>query len=113
MAVTEAAKRANKKYEKEKIDRVVMRVPKGKRELLHTYALEQGESLNAFLNRAVNEAIQRKPPTHESKVQIGKWVRKNGSHTYSCSICEWDTKSRIWPKHLGYKHCPNCGNPMR
>ena len=59
MANSEALKRAIKKYDKEKIDRIAMRVPKGKRELIQAHAQEQGESVNAFLNRAVNEAIER------------------------------------------------------
>ena len=59
MASTEAAKRAVKKYDQEKIDRIAMRVPKGKREVIQAHAQEQGESINAFLNRAVDETIER------------------------------------------------------
>ena len=59
MASSEAAKRAVKKYDQEKIDRIAMRVPKGKREVIQAHAQEQGESVNAFLNRAVDEAIER------------------------------------------------------
>ena len=59
MASSEAAKRAVKKYDQEKIDRIAMRVPKGKREVIQAHAQEQGESINAFLNRAVDETIER------------------------------------------------------
>ena len=59
MASSEAAKRAVKKYDQEKIDRIAMRVPKGKREVIQAHAQEQGESINAFLNRAVDESIER------------------------------------------------------
>ena len=59
MASSEAAKRAVKKYDQEKIDRIAMRVPKGKREVIQVHAQEQGESINAFLNRAVDETIER------------------------------------------------------
>ena len=59
MASSEAAKRAVKKYDQEKIDRIAMRVPKGKREVIQAHAQEQGESINAFLNRAVDEVIER------------------------------------------------------
>ena len=59
MARSEAAKRAVKKYDQEKIDRIAMRVPKGKREVIQAHAQEQGESINAFLNRAVDETIER------------------------------------------------------
>ena len=59
MASSEAAKRTVKKYDQEKIDRIAMRVPKGKREVIQAHAQEQGESINAFLNRAVDETIER------------------------------------------------------
>ena len=59
MASSEAAKRAAKKYDQEKIDRIAMRVPRGKREIIQAHAQEQGESINAFLNRAVNETMER------------------------------------------------------
>lgn len=59
MVSSEAAKRAVKKYDQEKIDRIAMRVPKGKREVIQAHAQEQGESINAFLNRAVDETIER------------------------------------------------------
>ena len=58
-ASSEDAKRAVKKYDQEKIDRIAMRVPKGKREVIQAHAQEQGESINAFLNRAVDETIER------------------------------------------------------
>ena len=59
MASSEALKRAIKKYDQEKIDRVPMRVPKGKKEIIQEHAEKFGESLNAFLNRAVDETMAR------------------------------------------------------
>lgn len=59
MPSSEAMKRASKKYDHEKIDRVAMRVPKGKREIILAHAIKHGESLNAFLNRAVDETMER------------------------------------------------------
>ena len=59
MAISEALKRANIKYNQEKIDRISMRVRKGEREILQNHAASQGESLNAFLNRAVRETMER------------------------------------------------------
>lgn len=56
---TESMNRAIKKYEKEKVDHIYFRVPKGKKELLQQHAAAQGESLSAFLNRAVDEAVLR------------------------------------------------------
>jgi predicted HicB family RNase H-like nuclease len=60
MRRSESLDRAIKKYEKEKIDRILLRVPKGKREIMQQHAATHGESLNAFINRAVDEAMERK-----------------------------------------------------
>lgn len=60
MASSEAMKRASKKYDSERIDRIAMRVPKGMREELQIHAETHGDkSLNAFLWRAVTETIER------------------------------------------------------
>lgn len=59
MATKEARDRASKKYESEKVDRVMLRVPKGKRETIQTHAETTGESVNAFINRAIDETIAR------------------------------------------------------
>ena len=59
MARTDAMDRAIKKYEQEKVDHIMFRVPKGKKNLIQTHASERGESLAAFLNRAVDEAMER------------------------------------------------------
>ena len=59
MASSEALKRAIKKYDQEKIDRIPMRVPKGNKEIIQAHASQRGESINAFLNRAVDETIAR------------------------------------------------------
>lgn len=56
MAQTKAQLKASKKYH-EKFDLVQFRVPKGEREMLTLHAKEHGESLNAFLRRAVDETI--------------------------------------------------------
>ena len=59
MATSDALKRAIKKYDQEKVDRIIFRVPKGKRDIIQTHATEQGESVSAFLNRAVDETMAR------------------------------------------------------
>ena len=59
MPTSEAMKRAVKKYDQEKIDRIAMRVPKGKKEIIQAHAQERGESINAFLNRAIDETMAR------------------------------------------------------
>ena len=59
MPISESRARANKKYQLEKTDEIKLRVPKGNKERIQEHAKEQGESTNAFIYRAVNEAIER------------------------------------------------------
>ena len=40
-------------------DRVNLTLPKGKKADLQAYAAEKGESLNGFVNRAIEETIER------------------------------------------------------
>ena len=59
MAVSEARKRANEKWQKEKVEDIRFRVPKGKKAIYKEHAEQCGESLNAFLIRAAEETIKR------------------------------------------------------
>ena len=67
MSRSEALIRAMKKYEKEKIDQITLRVPKGKREIIQKHAAEHGESLNRFINRAIDMAIATEAPPNKEK----------------------------------------------
>ena len=58
MALSEAKTRANKKYH-DKFDDIKVRVPKGERQVWQDHATKQGESLNAFVRRAVQDAIEK------------------------------------------------------
>lgn len=58
MKQTEAQLRATKKYH-EKLDNLQIRVPKGSKDKIAEHAAAKGESLNAFVVRAVNETIER------------------------------------------------------
>jgi len=59
MAPTDAQRRAIAKWQKEKVEEIKFRVPKGKKEIIQQHAADQEESLNAFINRAVDEAMER------------------------------------------------------
>ena len=59
MSTPNTVLRAIRKYDAEKVDRVLFRVPKGKKELLQQHAAARGESLSAFINRAIDETIAR------------------------------------------------------
>lgn len=57
LAISEARQRANAKYNKKAYDRLEMKVSKGRKAEILSHAEEQGESLNKFLNRAVENQI--------------------------------------------------------
>lgn len=59
MALSDAHKRAVAKYNTANYDRVELRLPKGQKDPVKAHAEAQGESLNAFINRAINEAMER------------------------------------------------------
>lgn len=59
MAPTDAQKKARDKWLSEKVEDIRFRVPKGKKVIIQEHAAKQGESVNAFINRAVDEAISR------------------------------------------------------
>ena len=73
MALTDARKRANAKYNLKAYDRVELKVKKGKKEIIKQYAEEHGESLNAFINRAISEAMGEIPRAEAAeKTQVRK-----------------------------------------
>ena len=43
----------------EKLDRVNLTMPKGMKEKIKAHAEGKGESVNGFINRAIDEAIER------------------------------------------------------
>lgn len=59
MAATEAQKKAVAKWQREKTEEFKFRVPIGEKTRIQEHAKAQGESANAFIYRAVNEAIER------------------------------------------------------
>ncbi len=49
----------NNSFNKETYDRFSLMLPKGKKEIIQEYAKQNGESINAFINRAIDEALER------------------------------------------------------
>lgn len=56
---SQAQNKATQKYVKNHYDEIKLRVPKGKKEQIKAFAENKGESLNGFINRAVDETIER------------------------------------------------------
>ena len=57
--ISKAQQRATAKYKKSNYDRMEVLLPKGKKAKLQSHAQARDGSLNAFVNRAVDEAVER------------------------------------------------------
>ena len=57
MAVSKAQQRAVNKYVKNNYDEIKVRMPKGKKEVIQAHAAQQGESVNAYINRPIDKAL--------------------------------------------------------
>ena len=62
MTISKAQQRATANYVKKTYDRIEVKVMKGKKEAIQAHAEEQGESLNAFINRAITQTMERDAP---------------------------------------------------
>ncbi len=60
MSISKAQQEAVHRYVKKNYDRIELMVkPKGRKDELKAHAAGRGESLNAFINRAIDEALER------------------------------------------------------
>ena len=49
----------NNRYNDKAYDRINVAVPKGRKDVIKAHAEKNGESVNGFVNRAINETMQR------------------------------------------------------
>lgn len=54
-------------WQKEKLDRIDLTVPKGQKEQIKGHASAHGESTNGFINRAIREAVERDQSFEQNK----------------------------------------------
>lgn len=59
MAVSKAQQRATAKYVSKSYDRIEAKVPKGQKEVIQAHAEATDGTLNKFLNRAIQETMER------------------------------------------------------
>ena len=59
MTVSKAQQQAVTRYMKENYDEIKVRMPKGRKDIVKAFAEQQGESLNAFIIRAITETMER------------------------------------------------------
>lgn len=66
MPASKAQQKAVAKYMKNNYDELKIRVSKGNKDIIKAHAAEQGESLNGFVNRAIDETIKRDSSSESS-----------------------------------------------
>lgn len=59
MAVSKAQQKATNKYIASNYDRINLTVPKGRKAAIQAHAAEHGESVNAFIARAIEETMEQ------------------------------------------------------
>lgn len=81
MPVPKANQRAVNKYVKNNYDRINVTMPKGQKEAVKAHAEAHSESVNGFINRAIQETMERNgggmPPETAQRGQEGP--RENGT----------------------------------
>lgn len=55
----EKAIKYNNEFNKNAYDRINLTLPKGEKEVIKAHASKTGESVNGFINRAIDETIDR------------------------------------------------------
>lgn len=92
---TDAKKTANKSWDSKNLDRISVAMPKGSKEALKAHAESCGESVNAFINRAIMEvsemdkmhrAYQRSVLRHLKKLEEA--LNANDSTTAKALLAE-------------------------
>lgn len=66
MPVSEAQKKSAAKWDAANLDRLSLALPAGSRDAIKAHAAQRGESVNAFIGRAIRETIQRDNAAGES-----------------------------------------------
>ena len=56
--VTKAHMQASRRYNEKAYDRIELKVPKGRKAELQEHAQQRGESLNGFVNRAIDTVVE-------------------------------------------------------
>lgn len=69
VTISKAQQRATANYVKKAYDRIEVKVTKGKREIIQAHSEAQGESMNAFINRAITETMERDGPATEEAAE--------------------------------------------
>ena len=59
MPVSKAQQQSHRKWNESNLDRLYITVPKGQKDIIKTIAETKGESLNSYINKAIQNQIER------------------------------------------------------
>ena len=59
MGVSKAQREAVARYNAKSYDRIELKVKKGNKDIIKAHAENNGESINGFVNRAIDETMER------------------------------------------------------
>ena len=74
MPASKAQQKAVSKYMKANYDELKVRIGKGQKDIIKAHAEAQGESVNGFINRAIDETMERDkiaPAAQEGQGEVG------------------------------------------
>ena len=87
--ISKAQQKAVHKYVKNNYDRVELTVkPKGKKDILKAHAHRMGETLNTFINRAIDETIER-----DNLPPVASKSPEPQERRIPCQHCKYSRKS--------------------
>ena len=87
---TEAQKQSARKWDAANLDRISIAVPKGHKETIKAHAEAHSESVNGFINRAIEETMER--DTDPPEVFFANAVDTIADH---CNISKWDVIAAV------------------
>jgi len=95
MAVSKAQQKAVAKYNAKAYDRIELKVAKGKKDVIKDAAQKQGESLNSFINNAINEKLERdtvKDVATDNDIEAVRAARQEyaNGETVNHNAINWD-----------------------
>ncbi len=95
MAVSKAQQKAVAKYNAKAYDRIELKVAKGKKDVIKDAAQKQGESLNSFINIAIDEKLERdtvKDVATDNDIEAVRAARQEyaNGETVNHNAINWD-----------------------
>ena len=74
MPVPKANQRAVNKYVKNNYDRINVTMPKGKKDIIQAHAEANGESVNGFINRAIDQTMAQEAAGSSARPAVSKVI---------------------------------------